>query len=88
MYANNVTAIDLESKMPAHVDIPRLRKGRVGGFFWSVYVDCADPLQEGPDFVDPTWRVRSVDYPSPIDHRGSQDLGVEIPWNRLMWRKA
>ena len=35
LYANNVSAIDLKSPMPFHVDIPRLRKGRVGGFFWS-----------------------------------------------------
>lgn len=59
--------------MPGHVDIPRLRKGKVGGFFWyvqqflekayealrsgrSVYVAC--PGDSGPDFVNPTWRVR------------------------------
>lgn len=34
LYANNISAFDLNSPMPAHVDIPRLRKGRVGGFFW------------------------------------------------------
>jgi membrane dipeptidase len=33
-YANNVSAIDLESPMPGQVDIPRLRAGKVGGFFW------------------------------------------------------
>lgn len=33
-FANNASAIDLTSFMPGHVDIPRLRKGRVGGFFW------------------------------------------------------
>ena len=33
-YANNATAIDLESRMPGHVDIPRLKEGHVGGFFW------------------------------------------------------
>ena len=33
-FANNASAIDLESEMPGHVDIPRLRKGKVGGFFW------------------------------------------------------
>ena len=33
-YSNNVSAVDLESEMPGHVDIPRLRKGKVGGFFW------------------------------------------------------
>lgn len=39
-YKNNISAFDLHERMPAHVDIPRIRKGRVGGFFWSVYVDC------------------------------------------------
>ncbi|KAK7045708.1 hypothetical protein VNI00_007541 [Paramarasmius palmivorus] len=78
-YANNVSAIDLESEMPMHVDIPRLREGRVGGFFWrvytpsivhagvmtmflsqyrSTYVACAKPEEEGPDFVNASWRVR------------------------------
>jgi hypothetical protein len=40
MYKNNITAFDLRERMPYHVDIPRMRKGRVGGFFWSVYVGC------------------------------------------------
>ncbi|KAK0454706.1 membrane dipeptidase-domain-containing protein [Armillaria borealis] len=66
-YANNISAIDLESTMPGHVDIPRLRQG----FFWlgfpilllkassstlehrSVYVNCADPEAEGPEFLVP-----------------------------------
>ncbi|SJK97781.1 uncharacterized protein ARMOST_01035 [Armillaria ostoyae] len=70
-YANNISAIDLESTMPGHVDIPRLRQGKVGGFFWlgfpilllkassstlehrSVFVNCADPEAEGPDFLVP-----------------------------------
>ncbi|KAJ3847539.1 membrane dipeptidase-domain-containing protein [Lentinula lateritia] len=59
-YANNVSAVDLNSEMPAHVDIPRLRKGKVGGFFWSVYVGCADPEAEGADFLKSTWRVRDT----------------------------
>jgi hypothetical protein len=36
-YANNVSAFDLNSLMPSHVDIPRLRQGLVGGFFWSAF---------------------------------------------------
>ncbi|KAH8827962.1 membrane dipeptidase-domain-containing protein [Flagelloscypha sp. PMI_526] len=60
LYANNATAVDLESTLPAHVDIPRLRQGKVGGFFWSVYVGCAKPEEEGPDFVESTWRVRDT----------------------------
>ena len=33
-YANNVSAINLSKEMPGQVDIPRLRKGKVGGLFW------------------------------------------------------
>ncbi|THV06703.1 hypothetical protein K435DRAFT_825800 [Dendrothele bispora CBS 962.96] len=58
-YANNVTKTDMNS-MPMHVDIPRLRAGKVGGFFWSVYVSCAEPEAEGEDFLNATWRVRDT----------------------------
>ena len=34
----DVAAYDLRSKAPGQTDIPRLRAGRVGGVFWSVYV--------------------------------------------------
>jgi hypothetical protein len=37
-YANNASAIDLTKEIPGRVDIPRLRKGKVGGFFWYVYL--------------------------------------------------
>lgn len=33
-YGNNASAIDLASRMPSDVDIPRLKEGKVGGFFW------------------------------------------------------
>lgn len=70
-YANNISAFNLNQPMLGHVDIPRLRKGKVGGFFWyahpfptrvvltpsrSVYVAC--PKDPGPDFVNPAWPVR------------------------------
>ncbi|KAF9564773.1 hypothetical protein CPC08DRAFT_630667 [Agrocybe pediades] len=57
-YANNVSAIDLMSEMPGHVDIPRLRKGKVGGFFWSAYADC--PASKDKAFIEPNWRVRDT----------------------------
>ncbi|KAJ6558490.1 membrane dipeptidase-domain-containing protein [Mycena vulgaris] len=60
MFANNVSAVDLTKEFVGHVDIPRLREGKVGGFFWSVYVGCADPEQEGEDFLTSTWRVRDT----------------------------
>ena len=34
----DVSAYGMEGRTPGHTDIPRLRQGRVGGQFWSVYV--------------------------------------------------
>ncbi|KAG1745536.1 membrane dipeptidase-domain-containing protein [Suillus paluster] len=59
-WRNNVTDVPLDSQMPMHVDIPRLREGKVGGFFWSVYVSCASPEDEGADFLKASWRVRDT----------------------------
>lgn len=59
-WRNNVSAIPLHDKMPMHVDIPRLREGRVGGFFWSTYVPCAGSSAEGKKFLNATWRVRDT----------------------------
>ncbi|KAF7298126.1 Dipeptidase [Mycena chlorophos] len=59
-FANNLTAVDLRGPVIGHVDIPRLKQGKVGGFFWSVYVGCAKPEEEGPDFLTSTWRVRDT----------------------------
>ncbi|KAF8813712.1 hypothetical protein BYT27DRAFT_7220083 [Phlegmacium glaucopus] len=59
-FANNVSAVDMESEMPGHVDIPRLRKGKVGGFFWSTYVSCPNPEKAGRNFLGATWRVRDT----------------------------
>lgn len=33
-FANNASAFDLKGPCPGHVDIPRLRTGHAGGFFW------------------------------------------------------
>ncbi|OCH84240.1 hypothetical protein OBBRIDRAFT_799256 [Obba rivulosa] len=61
-YHNNVSAVDLNSQMPGHVDIPRLREGKVGGFFWSTYVGCPEESYEDDhyDFLNATWRVRDT----------------------------
>jgi membrane dipeptidase len=50
---NRLDAIDLAAdtstlERPMHTDIPRLRAGRVGGQFWSVYVS---PSITGPEAV-------------------------------------
>jgi membrane dipeptidase len=59
-YSNNVSAIDLESPMEGHVDIPRLKMGKVGGFFWSVYTSCPQDTPDDEDFVKAGWSVRDT----------------------------
>jgi len=62
-YANNASAIDLESHnhtLEGQVDIPRLRTGKVGGFFWSIYVECPEPLEEGMNHLKANWLVRDT----------------------------
>jgi membrane dipeptidase len=36
----NFTETFVHGTLPGHVDLPRLKKGHVGGTFWSVYVPC------------------------------------------------
>lgn len=49
-----------------HVDIPRLRQGRVGGTFWSIYTDC--PSNATPnDFSDGVYATNVHDTLQQID---------------------
>lgn len=60
-YANNVSAVDMKGVVAGHVDIERLRAGKVGGFFWSVYVECPpDETVDETDFLNASWRVRDT----------------------------
>ena len=55
-FRNNASAIHLDEPTPGHVDIPRLRAGRVGAFFWSLFTNC--PTDPGDDFTRPTAAAR------------------------------
>ena len=44
--------------MPFHVDLPRLKAGKVGGSFWSAYVDCP---KNGTDFSDENYTEGNFD---------------------------
>ncbi|GAA6004489.1 hypothetical protein JCM10207_000750 [Rhodosporidiobolus poonsookiae] len=65
-FANDVNdkKLDLRKPTKGHVDIPRLRKGRVGGFFWSVFVPCPEdegwPSDADTNFTSPSFRVRDT----------------------------
>jgi membrane dipeptidase len=39
----------LTDEFPGHVDIPRMRKGKVGGMFMSVWIPC----EENVEFLNP-----------------------------------
>ncbi|WOO83680.1 Putative dipeptidase [Vanrija pseudolonga] len=59
LVGNDINKLDLRSRAPGHVDIPRIREGQLGGFFWSVYTDC-HAEQDGPDFLNPSYHVRDT----------------------------
>lgn len=40
IYRDNFTGPWENGSMGGEVDLHRLREGRVGGTFWSIYVDC------------------------------------------------
>lgn len=39
----------LTEEFPGHVDIPRMREGKVGGMFMSVWIPC----EENVEFLNP-----------------------------------
>jgi len=47
---------DLATGLPGHVDIPKMRKGRLGGAFFTVWAPCPELVGEDPgkDFLDST----------------------------------
>lgn len=63
-FANQVADIDLSKPTRGQVDTPRLRQGRVQGFFWSAYIPCPEdagyPKDSDGNFTQPTNRVRDT----------------------------
>ncbi|OCF32881.1 membrane dipeptidase [Kwoniella heveanensis BCC8398] len=57
-YGNNISAFDLNKPSKGHVDIPRIREGSLGAFFWSIFVECRE--DNGKDFLHPTFQVRDT----------------------------
>lgn len=70
MFGNDINRFDMNGELvrisitltsstayaqPGHVDIPRIREGHLGGFFWSVFTECHD---DGADFLTPNNHVR------------------------------
>jgi membrane dipeptidase len=49
IYDKNFTEPFEDGGLYGHVDLPRLKKGKVGGVFWSAYTSCP---KDGDDFSD------------------------------------
>ncbi|ODN84290.1 hypothetical protein L202_00271 [Cryptococcus amylolentus CBS 6039] len=58
VYGNDLNKFDLNKPTAGHVDIPRLRSGHLGGFFWSIAVECL--ADGGNDFLTPSVEVRDT----------------------------
>ncbi|GAA5992024.1 hypothetical protein JCM10908_000704 [Rhodotorula pacifica] len=93
-YANDLDAFDLRKETRGQVDFPRMRKGKMGGFFHSVFVACPEdegyPSENQSNFTTPTWRVRDtleqIDTARLlIDKYGDQ---FELTLTAQEWRKA
>ncbi|GAA5995176.1 dipeptidase [Rhodotorula paludigena] len=85
---------DLRKNVTGHVDIPRLRLGKVGGFFHSVFVPCPEdagyPSENTGNFTSPSFRVRDtveqIDAAHRIIDRYSSTL--EFTPTAAAWRRA
>lgn len=54
IYDSNFTESFIHGNLSGHVDLPRLKKGYVGGTFWSVFVPCP---ADGTDFSDENYAL-------------------------------
>lgn len=72
-YRNQVSEIDMNSRLRGQVDIPRLREGKVGGFAHSVYIMCPvsaePPNGEIGSLTISSTRKEDAGYP--LDNEGN-----------------
>ena len=70
IFKNDPAKFDLEKDMPYHVDIERLRKGKVGGFFWYAYISGCE--RHGV-FTLPSC-IGPFTHPAPIPKRRARTM--------------
>jgi membrane dipeptidase len=74
---NPINAIPMmNTHVPGHIDIPRLREGRLGAAFWTVWTPCpSSPIDDpGLDFTTPTNAVRDAIEMADLIHRMIEQL--------------
>ncbi|KAJ6263464.1 hypothetical protein Dda_2028 [Drechslerella dactyloides] len=68
IYADNFSTPFAAGGLYGHVDIPRLRSGKMGGIFWSVFTACPDPSADPSEqFQDPVYHESIHDTIQQID---------------------
>ena len=84
--SNRIGEIDIATDQsalvkPLHTDIPRLKRGRVGGQFWSVYVSAslagADAVQATFEQIDVVHQLTAM-YPQSLELARTADDIVRI----------
>lgn len=60
IYGDDFTAPFTNGTLAGHVDLPRLSEGKVGGTFWSVFVECP---KDGMDFSDENYATSKSGIP-------------------------
>lgn len=75
-HGGKIANIDLENMNNSHTDITRLRKGHVGGQFWSIYYPCEDKdanqVKEAEELMDMVQRITKR-YPETFQLANSVD---------------
>lgn len=74
LHAGKINELDLTYMNNSHTDIDRLRKGHVGGQFWSIYYPCevkeANQVKEALELIDLVHRMVQR-YPDTFQLAGS-----------------
>ena len=91
IFKNDLAKFDLEKDMPYQVDIERLRKGKVGGFFWCV-IDREYNVRDTVELTR-SFAIRSVYTPCPDSEEEGPDyvnatLSVRYDTCCMVARKA
>jgi membrane dipeptidase len=60
IYNDNFSKPFTGGGMTGHVDLPRLKQGKVGGVFWSAFVLCP---ASGTDFSNSVYAASKITYP-------------------------
>lgn len=97
MFENDVSRFDFESNLrdapfykeiaSSHTDLPRLRKGKVGGQFWSAYVRCntqyKDAVERLLEQIDVVYKLVEK-YPNDLQlATSSQDIEAALKTGKI-----